>query len=100
MAGREFIKIPRLLLLISGFWPFSITEKPLYRKIYYIYCRIQLILYMSFISSITLNVLTLIVKHDQPARMFSSINVMILVSETCLKLLVFQVNFHVFAFSR
>ncbi|KAH1009012.1 hypothetical protein HUJ04_001440 [Dendroctonus ponderosae] len=90
MASREFIKIPRILLLISGFWPFPITKNVFCAKIYYVYSRIQLILYVSFIASITINMLILIIKHDQPTRMFSSINVMIIVGEACLKLLVFQ----------
>ncbi|XP_050305474.1 odorant receptor 49b-like [Anthonomus grandis grandis] len=89
---EEFIKFIKYFLIIGGLWPFEFTKNRLYQKVYRCYARIQTYSYVTVILSLIINLCILIVKHNQMTRLFSSINVLIITLETCVKILIFQVK--------
>ncbi|CAG9761768.1 unnamed protein product [Ceutorhynchus assimilis] len=92
MYGDKFILIPKYFLILSGFWPFKITENKSLEKLYKIYSKCQTYAYILFIVSLLINLIVLIVEHNQPTRLIGSINILIIVGETCIKLVLFQVK--------
>lgn len=90
MASDEFIKIPKMFLILGGFWPFSVTKDPLKGKLYKVYSKFQTYSYVTLIASLVLKLVILIVSKEDETLIFRDVNVLVLVFETCVKIVIFQ----------
>lgn len=90
MSSDEFIKIPKIFLILGGFWPFSVTKDPLKGKLYKVYSKFQTYSYVTLIASLVLKLVILIVRKEDETLIFRDVNVLVLVFETCVKIVIFQ----------
>ncbi|KAH1003973.1 hypothetical protein HUJ04_003799 [Dendroctonus ponderosae] len=92
MRTARLIRVPKLFLLLCGLWPFKITNNIIFKKLYKFYTIYQLIAYVSVVLNLLGNLIIILIKHDQPERIISSLNMFIIVFETCLKVVIFQLQ--------
>lgn len=90
MASDEFIKIPKIFLILGGFWPFAVTKNPFKSKLYKVYSKFQTYSYVTLIASLVLKLVILILRKEDETLIFRDVNVLVLVFETCVKILIFQ----------
>ncbi|XP_066251434.1 odorant receptor 10-like [Euwallacea similis] len=88
----KFIKIAKLFLIAGGFWPFKITDNPIRAKFYRIYCKFQTTTYVTYIVSLLLNIMVLVMNNEDGTRIFAAINVFVMLFESCVKIVIFQVK--------
>uniref|UniRef100_R9PSP1 Odorant receptor n=1 Tax=Dendroctonus ponderosae TaxID=77166 RepID=R9PSP1_DENPD len=88
----SFIQLSKFYLLLSGLWPFKISDNFLVDKIYRIYTLCQICYYLCVIFGLLVNLVILIIRFDQPQRIIGDINLFIIVFECCLKVVIFQIG--------
>lgn len=87
----SFTELPRFFLMLSGLWPFKISDNFFVDKIYRLYTLSQICYYLCVILGLAVNLVILIMRFDQPQRIIGDVNLFIIVFEICLKVVIFQV---------
>ncbi|KAH1003974.1 hypothetical protein HUJ04_003800 [Dendroctonus ponderosae] len=90
MAQASFSEVSKFFLKLSGLWPFKISDNVLVDKIYRFYTLCQICYYLCVILGLSINLVILIIRFDEPQRIIRDINLFIIAFEICLKVVIFQ----------